>query len=46
VDDGGAFLGNMQEFEKAVVRALTRNLEHLEGLDQWRGERMLTSGEG
>ena len=45
VDDGHAYLGNLQEFEKAVVRALVKNLEHLEAIEQWQGERTLTSQE-
>jgi len=43
VDDGHARLGHMHAFEKAVVGALVENLAHLEALEQWQGERVLTS---
>lgn len=45
VDDGHSYLGNIQEFEKAVVRALVKNLDYLASLDQWKGERSVTSEE-
>ena len=45
VDDGHAYLANIQQFEKAVVRTLVRNLDHLQALEQWQGERTLTSEE-
>ncbi len=45
VDDGHTYLGNIHKFETAVVRALVKNLEQLEALDQWQGERTLSSRE-
>lgn len=45
VDDGRKYLGNIQEFEKAVVRALVRNVDYLKGLSGWEGKRTLTSEE-
>jgi hypothetical protein len=45
VDDGRSYLGNIQEFEKAVVRALVRSIDYLKGLKDWEGERTLTSEE-
>jgi hypothetical protein len=45
VDDGRRYLGNIHEFEKAVVRALVRNADYLKGLSEWQGKRTLTSEE-
>ncbi len=43
VDDGHTYLGNMQKFEEAVLAALVWALNHLEALDEWEGERTVTS---
>ena len=45
VDDGHTYLGNIRKFETAVVQALVKNLEQLEALDQWQGEKTLSSRE-
>ncbi len=38
VDDGLNDLGNLQELEKAVCRALEQELGYLKSLDAWEGE--------
>jgi hypothetical protein len=45
VDDGHRYLGNIQGFEKAMVRALNDKLSYLKALESWEGEMTLTTEE-
>lgn len=38
IDNGHGQLGNMQEFENAVIRALSSEIEGLKALAGWKGE--------
>lgn len=43
--DGNGFLGNIQGFESACVRALTREMNRLQNLNDWEGETLLTDAQ-